>query len=83
MSDALAIVSHSDERLALIAEKTASLNKASNDALLLYQNGMANYLEVITAQSNALQNELDAITIHRDKLQALTDLYRALGGGVE
>lgn len=83
VSDALAIVSHSEERLVLIAEKTASLSKASNDALLLYQNGMANYLEVITAQSNALQNELDAITIHRDKLQAMTDLYRALGGGVE
>lgn len=83
VSDALSIVWHSDERLALVGEKTASLSKASNDALLLYQNGMANYLEVITAQSNALQNELDAITIHRDKLQAMTDLYRALGGGVE
>lgn len=83
VSDALAIVANSDERLTLVGEKTASLSKASNDALLLYQNGMANYLEVITAQSNALQNELDAISIHRDKLQALTDLYRALGGGVE
>ncbi|KGE13328.1 efflux transporter outer membrane subunit [Sphingobacterium deserti] len=83
VSDALAIVSHSEERLTLVGEKTASLSKASNDALLLYQNGMANYLEVITVQSNALQNELDAIAIHREKLQAMTDLYRALGGGVE
>ncbi|TDS12190.1 efflux transporter outer membrane subunit [Sphingobacterium paludis] len=83
VSDALAVVAHSDERLLLVGEKTAALRKASADALLLYQNGMANYLEVITAQSNALQNELDAIAIHREKLQAMTDLYRALGGGVE
>ncbi|MDJ1482589.1 hypothetical protein QNI16_18965 [Cytophagaceae bacterium YF14B1] len=41
------------------------------------------YLEVITAQNNALQNELEAITMRRDKLNAITDLYRALGGGVE
>ncbi|GAA0875888.1 hypothetical protein GCM10009118_22970 [Wandonia haliotis] len=52
--------------------KTKSLNKAANDAILLYQSAMANYLEVITAQNNLLQNELEAITIKRDKLIALT-----------
>ncbi|MFD1770950.1 TolC family protein [Sphingobacterium suaedae] len=83
VSDALSSVKYSDEQLALISEKNASLTKATNDALLLYQSGLANYLEVITAQNNALQNELEAITVHRDKLQALTMLYRALGGGVE
>ncbi|KAK6030167.1 putative membrane protein [Ostertagia ostertagi] len=45
--------------------------------------GMATYLEIITAQNNALQNDLEAINIRRDKLFALTDLYRALGGGTE
>ncbi|MBO9660817.1 MAG: TolC family protein, partial [Chitinophagaceae bacterium] len=67
----------------LVDQKKASLAKATNDALLLYRNGYANYLEVITAQNNALQNELEAINIKREKLNALTDLYRALGGGVE
>ncbi|GAB3521471.1 hypothetical protein GCM10027442_45710 [Emticicia fontis] len=40
-------------------------------------------LEVIIAQNNTLQNELDIINIKREKLNATTDLYRALGGGTE
>ncbi|MBN9295406.1 MAG: efflux transporter outer membrane subunit [Filimonas sp.] len=83
VSDALAKSKHADERLELIAQKKASLTKATKDAMLLYKSGMATYLEVITAQNNALQNDLEAVTIKLDKLNAVTDLYRALGGGVE
>jgi len=42
---------------------------------------MANYLEVITAQSNVLQSELELATIKRAQLDAVSDLYRSLGGG--
>ncbi|MBE7176087.1 MAG: TolC family protein [Mucilaginibacter polytrichastri] len=83
VSDALARSKHADERLQLVDEKKTALTKATKDALLLYKNGMANYLDVITAQNNALQNQLEAIDIKREKLYAVTDLYRALGGGVE
>ncbi|RYY35061.1 MAG: TolC family protein, partial [Sphingobacteriaceae bacterium] len=83
VSDALSRSKHSDERLVLVNQKKASLTKATNDALMLYRSGMATYLEVITAQNNALQNELEAIDIKKEKLNAVTDLYRSLGGGVE
>jgi len=83
VSDALAKSKAADERMQLAAQKTASLSKATNDAMLLYKSGMATYLDVITAQNNALQNELEAISIRKDKLDAITELYRALGGGVE
>ncbi len=83
VSDALAMSSHADERLKLVEAKKDHLTKATNDALLLYRSSMATYLEVITAQNSALENELEAINIKREKLQAVTDLYRALGGGVE
>jgi len=83
VSDALAKAKYADERMELVTEKNASLAKATKDALLLYRNGMATYLEVITAQNTALQSDLEAIGIKRDKLNAITDLYRALGGGVE
>ena len=42
---------------------------------------MAEYLEVITAQSNLLQSELELANIKREQLSANTELYRALGGG--
>jgi outer membrane protein TolC len=42
---------------------------------------MASYLEVITAQANALEAELSQASIHRRQLAAVVELYRALGGG--
>lgn len=72
-----------EERLTLIAQKQASLSKATQDAMLLYKSGMATYLEVITAQNNALLNELDAISVKQERVNALTNLYRALGGGAD
>ncbi len=83
VSNTLSQSQHTDERLEIISRKTASLNKARTDALMLYKSGMATYLEVITAQNNSLQNDLEAVTVKRDKLTALTDLYRALGGGLK
>lgn len=83
VSDAMAKREYAEERLKLVKEKNASLQKALSDASLLYKNGMASYLEVITANNNALQNELEAINIKKERFDAITDLYRSLGGGVE
>lgn len=65
-----------------IAEKRAQiLQQASRNASLLFKSGMANYLEVITAQGNLLQSELELTTIKNEQLNAVVGLYRSLGGG--
>ncbi|NIG55075.1 efflux transporter outer membrane subunit [Chitinophaga sp. Cy-1792] len=83
VSDALASYQGATERLALVKQKTASLDKATHDATLLYQSGMATYLEVITAQNSKLQNDLEQISIELQQLNSTVDIYRALGGGTE
>jgi multidrug efflux system outer membrane protein len=83
VSDAMARSNGASQRLELVQQKTAMLNKATNDAQKLYKSGMATYLEVITAQNSKLQNDLEAISVQLEKLNAATDLYRALGGGVQ
>ncbi|MBO9692642.1 efflux transporter outer membrane subunit [Chryseobacterium sp.] len=83
VSDAMAKSKGSSERLELLEQRTAILDKGINDALKLYKSGMATYLEVITAQNNKLQNDLEAINVTLERLNAEVDLYRALGGGVE
>lgn len=65
-----------------IAEKRAqTLQQASVNADMLFNNGMANYLEVITAQGNLLQSELELASIKTKQLNAVVNLYRVLGGG--
>ncbi|WP_255524621.1 TolC family protein [Pedobacter riviphilus] len=83
VSDALEKQKRTAERLILIDEKLVALQKAAKDASLLYQNGMATYLEIITAQNNLLQTELERTNIRLEKLQSAVDLYRSLGGGLQ
>jgi outer membrane protein, multidrug efflux system len=63
--------------------RTSTLDQAVSNAQLLFRSGMANYLEVITAQSRALQAALEKSTITRQQLSARVELYQSLGGGWE
>lgn len=58
-----------------------TLQSAVKNADLLFKSGMANYLEVITAQANLLQGELDLASLKTAQLNTSVELYRALGGG--
>lgn len=81
VSDALVKVDKLKQEQELAAERVANLQKATTNADMLFKSGMANYLEVITAQSNVLQSELDLAALKRDQLNAVAQLYRSLGGG--
>lgn len=81
VSDALISIQKLKEEQEVAAARVASLQKATGDADKLFNNGMANYLEVISAQGNVLQSELELAALKRDQLVAVAYLYRALGGG--
>ena len=61
--------------------RAETLQQAVQNARLLFRSGMANYLEVITAQTNALQAELTKADVTRQQLSARVELYQSLGGG--
>jgi multidrug efflux system outer membrane protein len=81
VSDALIKTNKLSEQHAIASQRVSTLQQATKNARLLFQSGMANYLEIITAQGNVLQSELEIAAIRRDQLNATVDLYRALGGG--
>ncbi|MDP9955970.1 NodT family efflux transporter outer membrane factor (OMF) lipoprotein [Epilithonimonas hungarica] len=63
------------------SEQVTTLKSGIQSAEKLYKSGLVNYLEVITAQGNSLQAELNLASIKRQRLSSIVDLYRALGGG--
>ncbi|MBD8388498.1 efflux transporter outer membrane subunit [Dysgonomonas sp. BGC7] len=65
------------------SEQVTSLTQAVHDTKELLSAGEANYLEVINAQQSLLQAKLNQISDKLEQLQASSDLYRALGGGIE
>lgn len=66
----------------IATQQVNTLQEAVHNAKLLFRSGLANYLEVITAQSNALDAELSLAEIKRNQLGAAVELYRSLGGGL-
>jgi outer membrane protein TolC len=46
-----------------------------------YKNGAITYLDVVVAQTTALNNEVQAVTIARRQMAASVSLIKALGGG--
>jgi NodT family efflux transporter outer membrane factor (OMF) lipoprotein len=66
---------------ALREESTAVLLDAVSTANDLYVTGYASYLEVITAQRNVLEAELELTETRKSQFLVLIDLYRSLGGG--
>ena len=81
VSDAMVKVEKLEQQESLLQKKVKTLQQAIKNSNMLFKNGMAEYLEVITAQANLLQSELELANLKREQLSANTDLYRALGGG--
>jgi NodT family efflux transporter outer membrane factor (OMF) lipoprotein len=81
VSDALIKIKKLQEQRDIVTQRSATLKKAIGNAQLLFKNGMATYLEVLTAQANVLQSELELNNIKDMQLNAVVDLYRATGGG--
>ncbi len=81
VSDALVRIEKLKQQQAIAANRVKTLQQATANANLLFKNGLANYLEVITAQGNVLQGELELATVKRTQLDAVSALYRSLGGG--
>jgi NodT family efflux transporter outer membrane factor (OMF) lipoprotein len=81
VSDNLTRIVKLQQQSTLSAERVKTLHVATSNSQQLFSNGMADYLEVISAQGNALQAELDMATVQKAVLDAKVDLYRAVGGG--
>ena len=65
------------------ARREASLRQALLLANLRYERGLSTYLDVLDAQRQLFQAELDLASITRDQLTAVVQVYKALGGGWE
>ncbi|HEY1167061.1 MAG TPA: efflux transporter outer membrane subunit [Chitinophaga sp.] len=81
VSNALVKLDKLQTQRQIATDQVQTLGTAVGQARLLFGSGLANYLEVITAQSNALQAQLSRADIVRQQLSASVELYRSLGGG--
>ncbi|TWV95703.1 efflux transporter outer membrane subunit [Chitinophaga pinensis] len=81
VSNSLVRLDKLKEQQVIASDQVTTLALATSQARMLFRSGMANYLDVITAQSRSLQASLTQADITRQQLSASVELYRSLGGG--
>ena len=81
VSNALYSYNAETKKLSAREKELESYALAEDYSEELLNNGLANYLEVLTARQNALNSELNLIDSQYGQLSATVELYRALGGG--
>lgn len=70
-----------EEQLVIANLQQTVSEKALTNSRMLFSSGYADYLEVITAQTEALDTELELVRAKANLLTMRIQLYRALGGG--
>jgi len=83
VTDALVQLDKLQQQQTIAGSRFQTTQQAVNNARLLFRSGLANYLEVINAQGSSLQAELTQADVKRQRLTAMVDLYRSLGGGYQ
>src|SRR5574344_135179 len=81
VSNALILYQSSSEKSDLETKQVNSLMKNVDYTRNLFKLGSSTYLEVITAQQSLLNAQLSKVSNDFSKMQAVVNLYYALGGG--
>ncbi|WP_304132560.1 efflux transporter outer membrane subunit [Mesonia mobilis] len=81
VADALYNYEAASDKIEIKEKEYSAYETATNYSQELLDNGLANYLEVLTARENALNSRLDLINAKYSQLNSMVNLYEALGGG--
>ena len=83
VSNALVLYNASEAKSKLEASRIEVLKQNVEDTKSLMASAGSTYLEVITAESNLLNSQLSKVQDDFSKMQAVVNLYYALGGGAK
>lgn len=81
VSDYLFLHDAALKKMQIREKQTKALEQSVNYTQELLRYGFANYNEIITARQSLLQAELGHVNDQLQQLQAIVNLYKALGGG--
>lgn len=83
VSDALFLFDCQNKKLENDKVRVEQLNKAVIATKALFQSASATYLEVLTSQKSLLSAQLSEVADNFQRIQAVINLYSAVGGGRE
>ena len=81
--EALAAQAYTRQQFDAEERRAVSLREAVRLAKIRHENGIASQLEVLDAERNLLASEINRSEALRAQRGAMSDLFKALGGGWE
>ena len=81
VNDALIDQDRTRAQLDAQRQQVASLQQYADTARLRYDNGYTSYIEVLDAERSLFQAQLQYTRTQQTRLQAMINLYKAMGGG--
>ena len=80
VDDSLAAIQAKRELVASLERQVAALQTAVQLAVERYDNGYANYIDVLDTERSLFSAQLSLTAAYGDRYRSLVDLYRGLGG---
>lgn len=81
ISNQMSKIKNTGEYYKLKVDQCTALDKSIDISTQLFRNARADYLDVLTAQRDALDARLELIDAKEDQLSTVVNIYKSLGGG--
>lgn len=81
VSNQLAKINNTQQAYELKAKQVDALNQSIDISNDLFRSARADYMEVLMTQRDALESKFDLIETKMQQMNAMVNIYRALGGG--
>ncbi len=81
VSNEMSDIRHSEQTVLFKSREAEALDKAVEISIDLFKSARASYLDVLTAQRDALGAKLELVEAKKEQFNAVTNIYKALGGG--
>jgi outer membrane protein, multidrug efflux system len=81
VANQLSNISNLEKSYEYKTQQVAALNRSINISIGLFQSARADYMEVLLTQRDALESRFDLIETKKQQMNAMVNIYQALGGG--
>ena len=81
MANQLAKISNLEKSYDLKAQEVEALTQSIDISNNLFRSARADYMEVLLTQRDALESRFELIETKMQQMNAMVNIYRALGGG--
>lgn len=81
VANQLAVIDNLRKASELQSRQVAALARSSEVSVILFQSARADYMEVLLTRRDSLEAEMELAETKKRQLQAMVNVYQALGGG--